>query len=99
MCYDADAAPPSLTTVAAAPWTLTSRDGTHFGGFLATPERPTGVGVVVLPDNRGLRGCYEQLAEQGHTTLAIDHFARSAGAHHRDREGFGGTDEASHRPP
>jgi carboxymethylenebutenolidase len=101
VCYDADAAPPSLaaalTTVAAAPLMLTSRDGTRFGAFLATPERRTGIGVVVLPDNRGLRGFYEQLAvqlaEQGHTALAIDYFARSAEARYRDREEFGGADE------
>src|SRR5258708_6432245 len=63
--------------------TLRSGDGTLFSGFLARPDRPSGVGIVVLPDIRGLFRFYEllavRLAEQGHTALAIDYFGRTAG--------------------
>jgi carboxymethylenebutenolidase len=68
--------------------TLTSADGTRFAAFEARPAEPSGVGVVVLPDNRGLRGFYQQLAvrlaEHGHRAVAIDYFGRSDGVN-RDR--------------
>ncbi len=97
MCYDADAAPPvdgqPAAAVDAAPLTLTSADGARFAAFLARPaQRGAGAraGVVVLPDNRGLRSFYEvlavRLAEHGHPAVAIDHFGRTAGAVSRDRD-------------
>ena len=62
---------------------LTSHDGTEFSAFCALPESSTGVGVIVLPDMRGLVPFYEQLAlrlaEQGHAAVAIDYFGRTAG--------------------
>lgn len=98
MCHDAKAAPPiyapPTTTVDAAPLSLTSVDGATFAAFLARPAQPSGAGVLVLPDNAGLSGFYEQLAvhlaEEGHTALAIDYFGRTAGTGYRERdEGFG----------
>ncbi|MQS10971.1 dienelactone hydrolase family protein [Streptomyces kaniharaensis] len=89
MCYDADAAPPAFTPALrplaeAAPLTLISADGTEFGAFLASPEFATGPAVLLLPDNKGLSGFYRQtaarLAEQGHPTLVIDYYGRTAGA-------------------
>ncbi|MFI6586900.1 dienelactone hydrolase family protein [Embleya sp. NPDC050493] len=94
MCHEFDAVPPAHGRTAtepatAGPLTLTSADGTEFGAFRAVPERPSGVGVVVLPDNRGLSGFYAavcgRLAEQGHTALAPDYFGRTAGAEYGDR--------------
>jgi carboxymethylenebutenolidase len=93
MCYDADAAPPfygePITTVSSMPLMLTSADGARFAAFLAQPATPSGVGLLVLPDNRGLSRFYEEisvrLAEQGHTAIAIDYFARTAGLDHHDR--------------
>ncbi len=45
---------------------------------------PSHVGIVVLPDVRGLYRFYEELAlrfaERGHTAVAIDYFGRTAGA-------------------
>ncbi|WP_433255966.1 dienelactone hydrolase family protein [Streptosporangium sp. CA-135522] len=86
MCYDADATPPIESTgspVTSGPLTLTSADGTRLAGFLAVPGRPTGPGVVVIPDNRGLAPFYERLAvrlaEHGHPAIAYDHFGRTAG--------------------
>ncbi|MEU7892509.1 dienelactone hydrolase family protein [Nonomuraea sp. NPDC049152] len=70
--------------------TLTSADGTLFAAYLARPEQPSGVGVVVLPDNNGLSPFYEtltaRLAEQGHAALAIDYFGRTAGTDYADRD-------------
>ena len=88
MCFDLDSTPPissdaARSAVTGTPITLTSADGTSFAAFLARPARPSGVGVVVLPDVRGLFRFYEllaaRLAEQGHTALAIDYFGRTAG--------------------
>jgi carboxymethylenebutenolidase len=68
--------------------TLSAADGNTFAAFYAQPSQPSGVAVLVLPDNRGLRTYYEdltiQLAEQGHPTLVIDYFGRSDGVN-RDR--------------
>jgi len=91
MCFDTDSTPPPIFAdtgqpdgaVDASSVILSSADGTAFSGFLARPERPSGVGIVVLPDMRGLFRFYEllavRLAEQGHTALAIDYFGRTAG--------------------
>lgn len=88
MCYDAHAAPPAFTPPTSAiaeatRVTLRSADGTAFAAFLARPEFPTGPGVLVLPDNKGLSGFYREtavrLAEQGHPALALDYYGRTAG--------------------
>jgi carboxymethylenebutenolidase len=86
VCYDADARPPQSTgnsEVEAGSVTLESADGARFAGYLATPAERSGSGVLVLPDNRGLSGFYEQLtvqlARHGHAALAIDYFGRTAG--------------------
>ena len=61
---------------------LRSADGTPVPAFHAIPTRRTGPAVLLLPDNLGLRGFYEQLAtrlaQRGHPTIAIDYFARSS---------------------
>lgn len=90
MCYDDSARPPigriARTEAATESLVRTSVDGARFAAFRARPADPgkaTGIGVLLLPDNRGLRAFYDQLAvrlaEQGHTTLAIDYFGRSDG--------------------
>jgi carboxymethylenebutenolidase len=88
VCYDSAASPPAhaapLMAATAEPLTLASGDGARFAAHLARPERPSGSAVLVLPDNRGLSGFYQdltlRLAEQGHTALAIDYYGRTAGA-------------------
>lgn len=93
MCYDADARPPVTTaprtTAVAESTVLTSADGTVFAAYAARPAAPSGISVLLLPDNRGLSGFYEhlavQLAEQGHSALAIDYFGRTAGTDYRSR--------------
>src|SRR6185436_2880545 len=56
--------------------------------FAAVPDEPTGAGIVVLPDVRGLYRFYEELAlrfgERGLTAVAIDYFGRTAGVGRRD---------------
>src|SRR5689334_3119152 len=93
MCYDTGATPPIFdpprTTVDSGPIALTSADGTAIAAYAARPHDRTGAAVLVLPDNRGLFGFYEQLtirlAEQGHPAVAIDYFGRSAGVDYRAR--------------
>jgi carboxymethylenebutenolidase len=94
MCFDSDSAPPPLgdahhscAAIDRAGIKLRSADGTLFAGFIARPASASGVGIVVLPDMRGLFGFYEllavRLAEAGHTALAIDYFGRTAGSDSR----------------
>jgi carboxymethylenebutenolidase len=93
MCYETDALPPSpgapITTTTSTRLLLTAADGAPCAAFQSLPAEPSGPGVLVLPDNRGLSAFYElltmRLAEQGLPALAIDYFGRSAGPAYRDR--------------
>src|SRR3979490_3122236 len=62
---------------------LNSADGTKFAGYFARAEKPTGAGMGVLPDVRGLHQFYKELAqrfaEAGIDAVAIDYFGRTAG--------------------
>jgi dienelactone hydrolase len=76
---------------------LESSDGTRLAAFLAVPDDGARVGVVVLPDVRGLYRFYEVLAlrfaERGFAALAFDYFGRTAGV------GRGGASRASRARP
>src|SRR6185312_13745850 len=76
---------------AAEPLILTGGDGNRFAAALAESPEPSGPGVVILPDVRGLYRFYVELAERfaaaGHHAIAFDYFGRTAGAEERD-EGF-----------
>src|SRR5207342_3851685 len=65
-------------------------DGNDFAAFAAIPDEPDAVGVVVLPDVRGLYRFYEELAlrfgERGYPAVAFDYFGRTAGVAKRDDE-------------
>jgi len=98
MCYSDDARVPlppvPLISGAAADqgdFVLTSSDGTRLGAYFARAEKPTGAGMVVMPDVRGLHRFYKELAqrfaEAGVDAVAIDYFGRTAGIGERD-EGF-----------
>jgi carboxymethylenebutenolidase len=85
MCFDHDSRPP-ITPIAggatdARDLTLTSADGTHFRAYAARATRPTGAGMVVIPDVRGLHTYYKELAlrfaEVGVDAVAIDFFGRT----------------------
>src|SRR3954452_218623 len=92
MCFDLDSSPPIPPIAGAAvdyeDLVLEARDGNRLAAFAALPEEPSGVGVVVMPDGRGLYRFYEELAlrlaERGHTAIAIDYFGRTAGVSKRD---------------
>ncbi len=95
MCFDADARPPIAPIAGGATdardLVLTSSDGTPFAAYAARAARPTGAGMVVLPDVRGLHPYYKELAlrfaEHGVDAVSLDFFARSAGLGERG-EGF-----------
>ena len=87
MCFELDSLPPIPVIRGAAvsheDLVLESRDGNRFAAFASMPEEPTKVGVVILPDVRGLYGFYEELAlrfaERGVAAVAFDYFGRTAG--------------------
>ena len=91
MCFDLDSVPPirplSGAAVSHEDLTLEAADGNRFAAFVATPEEPARVGVVILPDVRGLYRFYEELAlrfaERGYAAVAFDYFGRTAGAEKR----------------
>ena len=95
MCYSDDARVPlppvRLISGAAADhgdMVLVSADGTKFAAYFARAEKPTGAGMVVMPDVRGLHQFYKELAqrfaEAGIDAVAIDYFGRTAGMGDRD---------------
>ena len=94
MCFDLDSAPPIAAISGAAvshdDVVLEARDGNRLAGFVATPEEPARVGVVILPDVRGLYRFYEELAlrfaERGYAAVAFDYFGRTAGAEKRGED-------------
>jgi carboxymethylenebutenolidase len=91
VCFEPDSLPPvpriTGAAVSHAQVELEAADGNRFAAFEATPDEPNGIGVVVLPDVRGLYRFYEELAlrfaERGYDAIAIDYFGRTAGAARR----------------
>lgn len=87
MCFDLDSHPPIVPIAGGAldseRLVLTAADGNRSLGFQARAAEPTGAGIVILPDVRGLHPYYEELAlrfaEHGVDALAIDYFGRTAG--------------------
>ena len=86
MCVDDDSYPPIPPIFGGATDTrdfrLTSADGTRFMAYGARATSPTGAGMIVIPDVRGLHPYYKELAvrfaEAGVDAVAIDFFARTA---------------------
>jgi len=91
VCFELDSLPPIPAVSGAAvshdDLVLEARDGNRFAAFLATPDEPSGIGVVILPDVRSLYRFYEELAlrfaERGFTAIAVDYFGRTAGLEKR----------------
>ena len=95
MCFELDSVPPIPPISGGAPVraedvVLEASDGTRLAAFSALPDDGARVGIVVLPDVRGLYGFYEQLAlrfaERGYAAVAFDYFGRTAGVAKRDDE-------------
>ena len=87
MCFELDSSPPIPVIRGAAvsheDLVLEAADGNHYAAFAVVPEEPADVGVVILPDVRGLYRFYEELAlrfaERGIAAVAFDYFGRTAG--------------------
>jgi len=87
MCFDHDSRPPIVPDPSgmhdAQDVTLDAADGNRFAAYMARAAHPTGAGIVILPDVRGLHAYYKELAqrfaEHGVDAIAIDYFGRTAG--------------------
>jgi len=94
VCFELDSVPPipviSGAAVSHDDLVLEAKDGNRFAAFAATPDEPNGIGIVILPDARGLYSFYEELAlrfaERGYTAIAFDYFGRTAGVEKRDAD-------------
>ena len=86
MCVDDDSFPPippiSGGAAGSRDFHLTSSDGTRVMAHAARAAKPTGAGMIVIPDVRGLHPYYKELADRfaeiGVDAVAIDFFARTA---------------------
>jgi carboxymethylenebutenolidase len=91
MCFDDDSSPPipviSGAAVSHEDLEFDAADGNRFAAFAALPDESSDVGIVVLPDVRGLYRFYEELAlrfaERGYAAIAFDYFGRTAGMEKR----------------
>jgi carboxymethylenebutenolidase len=91
MCHDSSSRPPFPPIAGGAATgeslVLKAADGNEFAAFAATAENPSGAGMVILPDVRGLHAFYEDLAlrfaEVGVHAVALDYFGRTAGVSRR----------------
>jgi carboxymethylenebutenolidase len=87
MCFDYDSRPPIKPVDGGAvdpkEIALEAADGNRFAAFVARAATPTGNGIVILPDVRGLHAYYRELAirfaEYGVDAIAVDYFGRTAG--------------------
>src|SRR5260370_16702748 len=70
---------------------LTGADGNRFRAYGARAEAPSGAGVVVIPDPRGVHPFYKDLvrrfAQAGVDSVVIDYLDRTAGMAERP-DGF-----------
>ena len=94
MCFDHDSRPPIVPDPSgmrdATDVVLESPDGNRFAAYVARAAHPTGAGIVILPDVRGLHTYYRELterfAEHGVDAIAFDYFGRTAGLTDRGPE-------------
>lgn len=95
MCFsdDAQVPPPPIHGPVAerGDLLLTAADGNRFMAYQARAGESRGIGLVILPDIRGLHQYYKDLADAwagcGVDAVAIDYFGRTAGIGDRG-EGF-----------
>ncbi len=68
MCVDDDSYPPIRPiaggSAGSRDFRLVSADGTRFMAHAARASAPTGAGMVVIPDVRGLHPYYKELADR-----------------------------------
>jgi len=86
MCVDNDSRPPigpiAGGSAGAFDLHLMASDGTRLMAHAARAKSPSGAGMVVIPDVRGLHPYYKELADRfaeiGVDAVAVDFFARTA---------------------
>lgn len=91
MCFEVDDRPPLPPIRGSAldsrDLTLAAADGTRVAAFAARAEQPSGAGIVIIPDIRGLHPYYEELtlrfAEAGVHAVTFDLYSRTAGTGRR----------------
>jgi carboxymethylenebutenolidase len=94
MCYPDDARPPDHgrggEVASYLELVLTASDGNRLLAYGARAALPSGNGVVVLPDVRGIHNFYRsmacRLAEAGVDAVAIDYYGRTAGSGERGED-------------
>src|ERR1700736_6902465 len=87
MCYTNDARPPLPPIMGGSTdegdLVLTASDGNRFRAYAARAATPSGAGVVVIPDPRGVHPFYKDLvrrfAQAGVDAVVIDYIDRTAG--------------------
>jgi carboxymethylenebutenolidase len=87
MCYTNDARPPLPPIMGGSTdegdLVLTASDGNRFRAYAARAAAPSGAGVVVIPDPRGVHPFYKDLvrrfAQAGVDAVVIDYLDRTAG--------------------
>src|SRR2546423_5871123 len=91
MCYPNDARPPLPPIMGGSSdegdLILTAADGNRFRAYSARATTPTGAGVVVIPDPRGVHPFYKELvrrfAQAGLDAVVVDYLDRTAGMSER----------------
>lgn len=94
MCAPVDAELPDLPLKRPLPsgerLTLAVEDGALSSAYAVAAPALSGTGIVVCPDLRGLFPFYERLsdalASEGHSAVAIDYYARTAGTEPRPED-------------
>lgn len=87
MCFPIDARPPLPPIMGGSSdeteLTLTASDGNRFQVFAVRAAKPSGAGIVIIPDPRGLHPFYIELtrrfAQAGVDAVAVDYPSRVAG--------------------
>src|SRR6266699_3304181 len=94
MCVDNDSRPPIAPitggSAGSSDLKLTSSDGAKSMAYAVRAAKPTGAGMIVIPDVRGLHPYYKELADRfaeiGVDSVAIDFFARTAPSEDRSEK-------------
>jgi carboxymethylenebutenolidase len=91
MCYTDEARPPLPPIMGGSTdegdLVLTAADGNRFRAYAARSAAPTGAGVVIIPDPRGVHPFYKDLvgrfAQAGVDAVVVDYIDRTAGMSER----------------
>jgi carboxymethylenebutenolidase len=91
MCYSNEARPPLPPIMGGSTdegdLVLSAADGNRFRAYAARAATPSGAGVVVIPDPRGVHPFYKDLvrrfAQAGVDAVVVDYIDRSAGMSER----------------